>query len=368
MLDFVNIIYVLTIMLILNKYYHFKNIYFMMMILHLFSIFLFNGFLFDASYMPDQFEYFKIAKDIRNLDYNSVNLNTVGISSVFFALFPIPFINSIYSICIINYLLYLFLFFFLLKNNILNSKFIIYFYLFFPSLLMYSSLSLRDMTIFVIMSLGIHFLLVKQKYVFAFLIFSLLGFIKVQNLLILIFSTFLWIIFTNEIIPKINKIFIYFILGIIFLNYYEYFSIDKINYYRHAFFNENLYDRKDAFVPLHSYFDIFIRIIPDSLNFLLRPFPWNEFGVFQLIQFFENIIVLFVIISILLKEKRYNLYKKKEIIFLNLFLLVGLTIYGLVIFNSGTAVRYKMPFIVIYIIYSLYFINSYKIRNIKCVV
>ena len=69
MLDIVNIFYVLTIFLIIRKYYRIKNIYFLFLLSHLFSIFLFNGFLFDPSYMPDQFKYLKVAKNVREFDF-----------------------------------------------------------------------------------------------------------------------------------------------------------------------------------------------------------------------------------------------------------------------------------------------------------
>ena len=49
---------------------------------------------------------------------------------------------------------------------------------------------------------------------------------------------------------------------------------------------------------------------------------------------------------------------KQKILFLNCLLFVSMTINGLVVFNFGTAVRYKFPFIVIYFVYFLYLLKS----------
>jgi hypothetical protein len=356
-LDIINIIFILTILLIIYKYYNIKNLYFIILVFHLCGIFIYNGFLFDPSYMPDQFKYLAMVQDLRNFDISMFKLGTVGFTSIIFALFPIPFIVSIYSIGFINYILYLFLFIFMIKKNILNNKISIYFYLLFPSLLMYSSLALRDILIFTVMFFGIYFLLVRQKYVLSFLILGILFFIKFQNLLLITVAVSILLVISKEV--KIRNIFfIFLIFIIIFLNLSDYLSIEKLEYFRVYFYLQN--HSPDNYIPLLTYYDIILRMVPDAIYFIVRPLPWIEIGLFQFIQFIENIIVLFLIIYILMLEKKYLLFKNKEIIFLNFLLLSSIILYGLVIFNSGTAVRYKFPFIVIYVIYSLYFINIFK--------
>ena len=116
MFDFVNIIYILTILLIVQKTYKIKNLYFIILVCHLFSIFLFNGFFFESNYMPDQFKYLELAKDIRGFnieDLSQHSKNTIFYSGLVFGLFPIPFIDSLYSIGMINFLLYLAIFIFI---------------------------------------------------------------------------------------------------------------------------------------------------------------------------------------------------------------------------------------------------------------
>ncbi|MCF6339837.1 MAG: hypothetical protein L3J10_03650 [Sulfurimonas sp.] len=136
-----------------------------------------------------------------------------------------------------------------------------------------------------------------------------------------------------------------------------------LNKYRNAFFSENIEDISYAFNPITSFYDLLIKMIPDTIHFMFRPLPWKESGFFQIIQFIENCIIVSIILFILYKNKVKNLYKNNEVIFLNGFLFLGIIIYALVSFNSGTAVRYKFPFTAIYIIYSFYYINLYSGSN-----
>ena len=363
MLDIVNIFYVLTIFLIIRKYYRIKNIYFLFLLSHLFSIFLFNGFLFEPSYMPDQFKYLEVAKNVREFDFlNEENFTygvTVYLSGVFFGLFPIPFIDTIYSICMINFLLYFIIFIFLYKKGFLNSKFILWFYLSYPSLAMYSSLALRDMLIFFIMFLGIYYIIVAKRYLFGFTYLSFLFFIKFQNLLFFVVSFFVTIFFSKKINIK------HLLFGIItfiftFLLFIEFFSIDKLNYYRLSFYNENLSNLKEPFIEISSYLDLLIYSIPGIVKFLFHPLPWEDFNLLQSVQFLENCTIFILIIYILLQNFKYKLFVFKEVKFMTIFLFLTLLIYGLVIYNSGTAARYKFPIITIYVIYSWYFIYQAK--------
>lgn len=363
MLDIVNIFYVLTIFLIIRKYYRIKNIYFLFLLSHLFSIFLFNGFLFEPSYMPDQFKYLEVAKNVREFDFlNEENFTygvTVYLSGVFFGLFPIPFIDTIYSICMINFLLYFIIFIFLYKKGFLNSKFILWFYLSYPSLAMYSSLALRDMLIFFIMFLGIYYIIVAKRYLFGFTYLSFLFFIKFQNLLFFVVSFFVTIFFSKKINLK------HLLFGIItfifaFLLFIEFFSIDRLNYYRLSFYNEDLSNLKEPFIEISSYLDLLIYSIPGIVKFLFHPLPWEDFNLLQSVQFLENCTIFILIIYILLQNFKYKLFVFKEVKFMTIFLFLTLLIYGLVIYNSGTAARYKFPIITIYVIYSWYFIYQAK--------
>lgn len=362
MLDIINFIYVVMITLLLSQYFKLSKIVVSFLFLHLFGIFIFNGFLFDPSYMPDQFRYLASTQLYRSFDFASFDFSTVSYASFFFAFFPLPFIESIHSISLINFMLYFFLYLFMHKKRLINSKFILWFYLMYPSLFLYSSVALRDQLVFCVMFISIYYLFSLNNKQISFLFIFTLLFIKIQNFFIFILSYFI-----NIIISKKIK-FINLIWGstAFFATYYyfsEFFTLEAINFYRAAFYYENLGSKVvsyDTLILFNNYNDLFNELFLSIFNLFFRPLPWKEFGSFQIAQFFENCIILIFILFIIYKNFYYKLWKHDEIKFINLLLLFSLIIYGLVIFNSGTAVRYKFPFIAIYIIYSIYFINNFR--------
>jgi hypothetical protein len=93
---------------------------------------------------------------------------------------------------------------------------------------------------------------------------------------------------------------------------------------------------------------------------LLKPFPWEATNAVQLIQSIENIFIVVLIVWVL-KKKVLTLIIKRKLVFLNLLLILSMTIYGLVTFNFGTAARFRFPFIVVYLVYYLYMLRSDKI-------
>lgn len=360
MFDLINIVYVLAILIVIRKYYSISQIYFIIILTHFFSIFLFNNFLFHPSYIPDQFKYLSIAQNIRNFDffddYNFVFGETVLISGVFFALFPIPFITTIHSIAIINFLLFLLIFLFMYKNNMLHSKMLTYFYLFYPSLLIYSSVALRDMLIFTILFFTFFFIFIKRNYFAVLLFLIILKYIKFQNLLFLLTS------FMFSKIHMIKRDYkVLFLLLVIFTISYiffgNYFSLESINKYRLAFYEENFNNIHTSLPLLFSYLDLLTNAIPSVLYFFFRPLPWIEKGYLQMIQFIENICIFSIILYIFYKNFKLEIWSYHPIRFLNIFLVTCFIIYGLVLFNSGTAVRYKFPILTVYILFSLYYIS-----------
>ena len=90
---------------------------------------------------------------------------------------------------------------------------------------------------------------------------------------------------------------------------------------------------------------------------LLKPLIWEVGNPFQLIQSLENI-VIFVMILIINRYKVHNGKIREKILFLNCLLFVSMTINGLVVFNFGSAVRYKFPFIVVYFVYFFFLLST----------
>ena len=93
---------------------------------------------------------------------------------------------------------------------------------------------------------------------------------------------------------------------------------------------------------------------------LFKPFPWEATNLVQLIQSVENIVIAGLIFWILGKRAKTPVIKSK-LLFLNILLILSMTIYGLVTFNFGTATRFRFPFIVVYLVFYLYLLRSDKI-------
>lgn len=365
MQEITNLFYVLTILLIVKKYYNLNLFVLFLLFLNLLTVFLCNGVLFEMSFFDDQNEYLQIAQQIRAFEFEDISrgiFDRVFLSSLFFALFPIPFIESLYSVGMINFLLYLGIFIFAHKKGLFNSKIVLYFFLLYPSLILYSSLALRDMLIFTIMFFGVYYILL-HRYLVGFFILSLLVLIKFQNLLIISLSAILVLIFLKKIRPK-YLLFSGIIFAVVFYQYIDYFSLEKINYYSDTFYRENKEDMVEAFMPYTSYWDLFSSAFSKAIYFFFRPLPWIESGIFQWIQFFENVIIFYIFCYIWLKNSSLKLWRVQEVKFLNLMLIISFVIYGLVIYNSGTSARYKFPFVGVYVIFSLYYIYTYKIQKL----
>jgi hypothetical protein len=109
--------------------------------------------------------------------------------------------------------------------------------------------------------------------------------------------------------------------------------------------------------PLGTGLILLYQIVKYFFYMLLKPLPWECDNPFQLIQSLENMVIFGMIIWINWK-KIVNEKIRQKILLLNCLLLVSMTINGLVVFNFGSAVRYKFPFLVIYFVFFFYFLKS----------
>jgi hypothetical protein len=140
------------------------------------------------------------------------------------------------------------------------------------------------------------------------------------------------------------------------------FIIDLVDFYRGALFVEDGGSYSE-YIPIGSFSDFLILGLQSAPYFLMKPWPWESSNLMQLIQSIENIFLLLFLIFIF--SKAYKIDKRIPIKWL-VYLVSALGIYGLVVYNFGTAVRYKFPFIVIVIIgmaYELYLKHGKFILN-----
>jgi hypothetical protein len=88
--------------------------------------------------------------------------------------------------------------------------------------------------------------------------------------------------------------------------------------------------------------------LTSGLHFLLKPFPWEASNALQLVQSAENLVVGMILVILIRAAWRRV---PRKLIFWLLFMTFALSIYGLVVFNYGTAARYRYPFVVLFVIF-----------------
>ena len=138
--------------------------------------------------------------------------------------------------------------------------------------------------------------------------------------------------------------------------------IELLDLARMAFYIDDGGFRED-YVHISNFKDFFVIALQSAPYFLMKPFPWEADSFLQIIQSIENIFIFGFLTFIFYKTSQID----KNITFKWLvYLLAALSIYGLVVFNFGSAVRYKFPFILITILgvcYEIYFKHGKSIFN-----
>ena len=139
------------------------------------------------------------------------------------------------------------------------------------------------------------------------------------------------------------------------------FSLNTLEGMRYALFAENYgYDyslvAELGYNPVNSIPEFILITIKGFFRFVLGPFIWSFENLFQLIQSIENIVIIMLMTGILFTRKYFKETREK-ILYLNVLLITGFSIYGFVVFNLGSAARYKFVFIGVYMILSYYLIK-----------
>ena len=369
--DIVNLEFVLILYFLAVYYLRLDALRSFLVLGHLITIFLINDVLIEKGYWPDQKRYLWIAAEIREqLVYLKVipqfwDSLRIVVPSFIFAFSPIPFINSVQSIAMINFLLYLLSFVYLRKKGV-SSNSVDFFFLLYPSFLLYSSIALRETLITLFMILSLYFVLVEEKKLVGF-IFSLpLTIMKIQNFLILMLTYIIYVFLKKG---SIQRYLIFFGAGLLVLFFGNRipqinFFLETIEYYRWNLISENFGYNWDFmanydYQPFEVGFSMIPLLVKSFFYMLFKPFPWEATNLVQMIQSVENIFIVALIVWVL-KQKVLTPIIKRKLVFLNILLILSMTIYGLVTFNFGTAARFRFPFIVVYLVFYLYLLRSDK--------
>lgn len=333
-----------------------KNIFFIWQVLFI-TPFFFNYFLFPPEYFGDQFRYVAEAYNLkatgesleppkRDTLVNNLRVSTITLPAQILGLVPLPAYMTVTSLAFsIKILLF---FFYLYIQRTFNDERIIVFFLI-PSLILYSSLALRDIMI-IIVTVFFLFAVIKDKFFLSFLLWIPIGILKFQNALFLLLYPIGKFIFRAN---KSNAFFLIFIFtGLIVSVVIESTLLDGLNLYRLAFAEDDsiadtLLESEAYALEINTVFAVYFEMAKNFIPFLFTPLPQTWTNIFYPVQFIENLIILFMFYFII---QRYNLHKIREFYLMLIPLVIGLGIYSIVIFNEGTAVRYRFSLFVPYLL------------------
>lgn len=320
------------------------------LILHCIIPFISYGVLFSYDYMPDILKYWSTVNDIRHGELSIIGAfsaeGNIPSASAFFSLMPLPFVVSPLSLGFYSKFIYIGLFFWLYKKNIFTPV-SIWFYLLYPSLALYSGLGLRDNLILLFMMVFTQWARERQWLYMALSAWSIYM-IKFQNFYIVVPALILYVVFKlkEKGLSLISGITIAFI-AIISLALLSPLVLPVINKFRVSMFVEDGGD-KDMISLINTPADFVFEGVTSGFYFLMKPFIWEAGNLLQLVQSIENI---FVVLFLAILIKVAWILDKSKLIYWVLFIVFALSIYGLVVFNYGTATRYRFPFIVMFVVF-----------------
>lgn len=358
--DLPNLLFCLVTVFIVGAWAKIKKIFLIILIGHCFVPFFLNDFLFPASFMGDQFRYTHAVQEIRNsFDLVSYTGNVASASWIL-SFIPLPLVMTIKSLGFFNKFIFIITFAFLYKKKVLNN-FSALFLLLYPSLILYTGLSLRDTLILCYMLLGTYFATKRNIPLMLFWL-APLWFIKFQNFLIMVLIIYYAVfnIRIKGISPKSSVVFIvcFFLVLVVFYP----ITAPLLNYYRLAMYLEDGGDNIQDVQLISGFGDLVYLGITSGVYFFLKPFPWESAKLLQFIQSIENLFIMFLVAKLTIKAWRIH---PRQLLFWLVFFITSMSIYGIVVFNYGTASRYRFPFILIYIIFVCYSCNVKNVFNRK---
>lgn len=324
--------------------------YQLVLVLHCFLPFFLNDVLFSTTYMPDQLQYWQWTNEIRAGNLTIIDALVGGQNtqraSIFFALMPFPTPVSPISLGFNNTFIYVGLFFILFAKNIF-TRLSVWFYLLFPSLALYTALSLRETLILFFMTLAIVYAR-ESKLLKSALLIVPVYLIKFQNFFILGPIVLLYFVF--NVAKKGMGLVKALTIGLISLSgllLSAPIAIPMVNKFRVAMFVEDGGDPEDITL-IAGVGDFIMQGLTSGFYFLSKPLIWEATSFLQLVQSFENLFILAVLFIVTRQAWKA---RPDKLAFWLLFMALAMSVYGLVVANYGTAVRYRYAFVLIYILF-----------------
>ena len=321
--------------------------------------FFFNDFLFSSTAMWDQYtntyHLIDFRRNILSGNYFDIYLNSIKpneikliVGSHLYGILPVPSINSINSIAFINKLLLSLTSIYLLNKNYIRKSHL-FFLLLYPSSLIYSSVSLKELFV-AVSCVWIFIFLYEKKYLFSILL--LLSCFLVRPLFYSFVSIFLlyYFISLKLIKNKINFIIFNFLI-LLFLSFYNQEIINQLNFFIKVYNQEDagwgsiLNEENISYVNLSlASFINNIQIVINKL-FLNWPVPMK----FKLLFLFENIILYYFIFRNFITDYKKNKFQSIVSIF---YLIISIFSLYIIFPNLLPLHRYMYPYIFFYIFFS----------------
>ena len=323
-----------------------KNIFLSLISLTPFFV---NDVLFNWEYMYDQIRYVTATHHLRNFNFSGAEFeygrigSSVRFATYMYFLVPLPFVYHISSIAFMNKFLYVCFYVFLNHKKYLDNYTNI-FYLIFPSLILYTSVSLRDTLIFILCTSCVVCYLNKRYFSTLLVLLITLLNRDVMGVLIFIVLVSHFLIFEN----KRYKNLIIFLAIILSLAVFFIFGdriFSHINYYRIGLFWDHGILPDDVPVITGKYHLIF-EVFKNSLISFFIPSLNEVNNLHRAVQFLENIFLFIFLLFITIKCFNYN---KKRTLFWLFFILVSLGLFAVVVDNPGSFVRYKFPIVMFFV-------------------
>ncbi|WP_144822365.1 hypothetical protein [Marinobacter piscensis] len=322
----------------------------LVLMLHCLIPFFLNDFLFPTSYMSDQFKYWRQFNAIRAGDLSVVDAWAAGgnveQAAALLSFVPMPLAVSPISLGFFNTFLWIALFFWLYKKQVFTPV-SMWFFLLYPSMALYTGLSLRDTFIFVFMVMAVQFGR-EGRWLPMFLVFVPLYAIKFQNFFILMPVLLIYVLL--DIRSKgvtVWRGILTVIISLVGLVAVSPIALPLVNHFRAAMFREDG-GVTDQLELIEGPGEFVKEGMISGFYFLLKPLPWESQGFLQLIQSVENLAVV-GFLALIARSAWHRV--PKQLVFWLLFMIFALSIYGLVVFNYGTSARYRYPFIVIFVLF-----------------
>lgn len=362
--DLPSLLVCLLLVFLLGYKFKIKQQYQIVLALHCFLPFVLNDVLFSASYMPDQFKYWRAVNSLRSGQLGVLealaSIGNVNQASIFLASIPFPTPVSVISLGFYNTFIYIILFFILYAKSIF-TKVSLWFYLLFPSMALYTALSLRETLILFFMILAVVYAR-ESKILKSILCMVPIYLIKFQNFYIVGPVVLLYFVF--NVAKKgmgLTKALIIGVIGLISLLVSAPIALPLVNKFRVAMFVEDGGDPNNIKL-ISGAGDFVIQGLTSGFYFLSKPLPWEASSALQFIQSFENLAVLGILFLITRQAWRKS---PDRLAFWLLFLALSMSVYGLVVANYGTAVRYRYAFVVMYVLFVCADCNITQLRSKK---